>query len=105
MSQQLPQIKIADLLQYRAGMLVARILDVAVFQNVSKFANPPNSTVNVYKLKIGDETGTVSYSDWCKRPGVTRNYVVNQIIRFAHAKLKPAKMDANGQPYPPQVTA
>lgn len=104
---QLPKITIADLLsQTRVGMLEARISEVSVFPVVSKYANPPGATVNVYKLKLIDKTGSIEYSDWCKKPGLTRAYKVNQIVRFHHAKLKLSQnIDPNTQQlYPPTVT-
>jgi len=103
---QLPQIKIADLLQYKIGWLIARISEVSSFQAVSKYTKPPNSTVNVYKLKLIDETGEIEYQDWCKKPNVERTYKKGQIIKFAHAKLKISQnIDPNtGQPFPPRIT-
>lgn len=104
---QLPKITIADLLTgTRVGMLEARISEVSVYTQLSKYATPANSTVNVYRLKLIDTTGEINYSDWCKKPNVQRAYKVNQIIRFHHAKLKPStNIDPNtGQLYPPNVT-
>ncbi len=107
MSQPLPEIKIAELLTgTRVGMLTARITDVSVFTQISKFSNPVGQTVNVYKLSLIDESGSITYSDWCKKEGVQRSYKKGQIIRFHHAKLKPStNIDATtGQLYPPNVT-
>ena len=104
---QLPKITIADLLTgTRVGMLTARITEVSVFTQLSKYATPANSTVNVYKLNLLDGTGEINYSDWCKKPNVQRSYKKGQIIRFHHAKLKPStNVDPNtGQLYPPNVT-
>lgn len=104
---QLPNITIADLLTgTRVGMLTARITEVSVFTQLSKYATPANSTVNVYKLNLIDSTGEINYSDWCKKPNVQRSYKKGQIIRFHHAKLKPStNIDPNtGQLYPPNVT-
>lgn len=104
---QLPKIMIADLLTgTRVGMLTARITEVEVFTQISKFSKPPGQTVNVYKLTLIDKTGTITYSDWCKMAGVQRSYKKGQIIRFHHAKLKlSTNVDPNtGQLYPPNVT-
>ena len=103
---QLPKITIANLLQFQVGWLEARIKAIEVYPVASKYANPPNSTVNVYKLTLLDNTGSIEYSDWCKKPGITRTYKVGQILRFAHAKLKVSKNinPDTGVVYPPAVT-
>lgn len=109
MSQPLPSITIADLLTgTRIGMLVGRITNIEMFTAVNKFSKPlPNQVVNVYKLTLIDNSGTIVYADWCKKPESIRIYEVNQVLRFEHAKLKVSiTIDPNtGAVYPPTVTS
>ena len=100
------QIKIADLHTQRVGMLIGRITAIDVFTVKSKHSEPKNSVVNLYKLMLQDETGSIGYDDWCKKPGVTRVYKVGYILKFDYAKLKPGKQIANTNDfYPATVTA
>lgn len=103
------QIKIADLFTQRVGMLVGRIAAIEMFTTKSKYGEKlPDGTdpvVNVYKLTLQDETGTIGYDDWCKKQGATRIYVVGQLLKFDYAKLKPGKLNTTtNEPYPSTVT-